>query len=332
MFDRMKRPRRGKGTGDGSGGEEPEAVDYAQAERDKPSFGRRAVPVEGSAEPIDPKPKRAKKRDDDEFFTSEPIEETPATNWRKAAPVAPGEEVKLVKVYKKAEVNAPGRHKQPALEVPPDKSKLTFKREKRFYFAGETADLGMDAGHDGDAQDPDREPEGLRAPEPLVRQEAKDQERVEDRHRRLDDRGEARVDVLLAPGDQPERQGRVEDAEHEAVPPRIAELPNRALAAEAPRDVAEQHGGGEQRADGHHRRRLDLVDRDLDEQVRGAPDGGQRQQHRPVAVHRARLAASARRARRLLPAVPVPSATPASTSARPSREIAVTDSSRKIAP
>ena len=80
MFDRMKRPRRGKGTGDGSGGGgEPEAVEYAQAERDTPSFGRRGVPVE-SAEPT--KPKRAKKRDDDEFFTSEPIEETPATNWR----------------------------------------------------------------------------------------------------------------------------------------------------------------------------------------------------------------------------------------------------------
>src|SRR5687767_1016508 len=139
MFDRMKRPRRGKGTGDGSdGGDQPEAVEYAQAERDKPSFGRRAVPVEGSAEPIAPQPKRAKKKGiDDEFFTTEPVEDTPATNWRKAAPIAPGEEVKLVKVYKKAEINAPGRLKQPALEDPPDESKLTFKREKRFYFAGD---------------------------------------------------------------------------------------------------------------------------------------------------------------------------------------------------
>src|SRR5262245_61345924 len=103
MFDRMKRPRRGKCTGDGSGvGDEPEAVEYAQAERDTPSFGRRGVPVE-NAEQADPKPKRAKKKGvDDEFFTSEPIEETPATNWRKAQPVAPGEEVKLVKVYKKS--------------------------------------------------------------------------------------------------------------------------------------------------------------------------------------------------------------------------------------
>ena len=139
MFDRMKRPRRGKGTGDGSGGEEPEAVEYAQAERDKPSFGRRAVPVEGSAEPVAPPAKRAKKKGvDDDFFTSEPIEDTPATNWRKAAPIAPGEEVKLVKVYKKSpDANTPSRHKQPALEVPPDESKLTFKREKRFYFAGD---------------------------------------------------------------------------------------------------------------------------------------------------------------------------------------------------
>ena len=140
MFDRMKRPRRGKGTGDGSGGgDEPEAVEYAQAERDTPSFGRRAVPVEGSAEPVAPPTKRAKKKGvDDDFFTSEPIEDTPATNWRKAAPIAPGEEVKLVKVYKKSpDANTPSRHKQPALEVPPDESKLTFKREKRFYFAGD---------------------------------------------------------------------------------------------------------------------------------------------------------------------------------------------------
>jgi len=137
MFDRMKRPRRGKGTGDGSGGAEPEAVEYAQAERDTPSFGRRAVPVEGSAEPVTPQPKRPKKRVEEDF-TSEPVEDTPATNWRKAAPIAPGEEVKLVKVYKKAgDVNTPSRHKQPALEVPPDESKLTFKREKRFYFAGD---------------------------------------------------------------------------------------------------------------------------------------------------------------------------------------------------
>ena len=49
-------------------------------------------------------------------------------------------------------------------------------------------------------------------------------QRVEDRHGGLDDRGEAGVDVLLAPGDQPERQRCVERAEDEAVAPGAAQL------------------------------------------------------------------------------------------------------------
>src|SRR6185295_9827450 len=114
MFDRLKRPRRGTGAGDGSDGgdnaEGVDAVEYAQAERDSPTFGRRAVPVDkGEAEPVQPKRSKKPRKDDD--FTSEPVEDTPATNWRKAAPIAPGEEVKLVKVYKKSpEINASSRH------------------------------------------------------------------------------------------------------------------------------------------------------------------------------------------------------------------------------
>jgi hypothetical protein len=139
MLDRLKRPRRGKGTGDGSDGGEADGVEYAQAERDTPTFGRRAVPIgkEGEFESPQPAKPRAKKRKEEDF-TSEPVEESPATNWRKAAPIAPGEEVKLVRVYKKAgETNTPSRLKQPPIETPPDESKLTFKREKRFYFASD---------------------------------------------------------------------------------------------------------------------------------------------------------------------------------------------------
>jgi hypothetical protein len=77
----------------------------------------------------------------------------------------------------------------------------------------------VDPGDDGDAEEPDREPERLRPRQPLVREEAEHEERVEDRDGRLHDRREPGVDVLLAPGDQPERQRRIEDAEHEAVAP-----------------------------------------------------------------------------------------------------------------
>jgi hypothetical protein len=84
----------------------------------------------------------------------------------------------------------------------------------------EPAARGVDAGHDGDADDPDREPQRTRRGEPLVRQELQCDQRVEDRHRRLDDGGEAGVDVLLAPGDQPERDRRVEGAEDQKVAPR----------------------------------------------------------------------------------------------------------------
>ena len=196
----------------------------------------------------------------------------------------------------------------------------------------EVAALRVDAGDDRDAEDPDRETERAHPRQPLVRQEAEDEECVEDRHRGLHDGGEAGVDVLLAPRDQPERQRRVEDAEHEAVLPGRPELREGTLASEPPDEVADQRGGGDERPEGHHRRRLDLVDGDLDEEVRRPPDRGERQEHGPVAVHRVRLAASARRARRLLPTAPVPSATPQSTSASPASATLVTSSSRKTAP
>ena len=87
----------------------------AKSDREAPTFGRRATPVGGKDEifePAPPKPRKQKRQDDD--FTSVPVDETPATNWRKAAPIAPGEEVKLVKVYKRgADINAPGKPKQP---------------------------------------------------------------------------------------------------------------------------------------------------------------------------------------------------------------------------
>ena len=176
----------------------------------------------------------------------------------------------------------------------------------------------MDARDDGDADDPDRESERPCTAQPLVREEAKDEQRVEDRDGGLDDCGQPGVDVLLAPRDQPEGKRRVENAQDEAVAPGGAKLAERAGPAEAPDDVADQHRRREQRAHGHHRRRCDLVDGDLDEEVGRSPDGREEDQHRRVAIH--------------LRTLPVPSATPASTSARPAMLSAVTFSSRKTAP
>ena len=162
-------------------------------------------------------------------------------------------------------------------------------------------------------------PERARAAQPLVREELQCDQRVEDRHRRLHDGGEAGVDVLLAPGDQPERDGRVEGAEDQEVAPGGAYLgracaPSRSarrrsvISTAAARSVAHRH----------HRRGRDLVDGDLDEEVGRSPDSREEDQHRRVAIH--------------LFTLPVPSATPASTSARPAMLSAVTFSSRKTAP
>ena len=77
----------------------------------------------------------------------------------------------------------------------------------------------MDPGDDGDADDSDPEAQCAGAGQPLVREELQRDQRVEDRHRRLHDGSEAGVDVLLPPGDQPERDGRVERAEDQEVTP-----------------------------------------------------------------------------------------------------------------
>src|SRR5689334_1846027 len=138
MLDRMKRPSRDKG--DGTNGGEVADDGLAQSAQGQQAFKDEIF------EPAQPKSKTKKRKSDDYVdFTSQPVEQTPATNWRKATPIAPGEEVKLVRVYKKGPDSESGssstsKLKQPPLEIPPDESKLTFKREKRFYFAGDAED------------------------------------------------------------------------------------------------------------------------------------------------------------------------------------------------
>ena len=134
-----------------------------------------------------------------------------------------------------------------------------------------------------DAGDPDE-------PDPLVREEPGGEDEREDRHRRLRDAGDARVDVRLAPGDEPHRHGGVDDAEHErtdATPARSS--PTARARAHAPRDVGGEQDPREQHAELRHRRRRDVLDGNLDEEVRGAPHRRRAEDQRPVRAHRARL-------------------------------------------
>ena len=71
--------------------------------------------------------------------------------------------------------------------------------------------LGADEERHADESDPDAEEPPAR--DALVVEKAEREHRVEDRHRRLDDRGEPGVDPRLAPREEPERDRRVEQAD-----------------------------------------------------------------------------------------------------------------------
>ena len=108
----------------------------------------------------------------------------------------------------------------------------------------------------------------------------------------------------------------------------VPEPPHSVPRAERDHQVGEQDDARDQRPREHQRTgREPAVDADLDEEVRGAPDGGEREDQRPVPPgHAGTLAARRSRAR------PVASAVPVSTSASPASATAVTASSRKTRP
>ena len=91
----------------------------------------------------------------------------------------------------------------------------------------------------------------------------------------------ARVDVLLAPRDQRERDRAVDDADREPVHPAAR---TSASAARKP-CVATRNAAEEERRERepelHHRRRREVPDGDLDEEVRRAPDRGERADQEP---------------------------------------------------
>ena len=112
---------------------------------------------------------------------------------------------------------------------------------------------------------------------------------VEDRHRRLDDRREAGVDPRLPPGEQPEGERDVDEADDDEPAGVRPDLGERPAAADEDRD---DHGEG-QRGDPDpaedQRGRRELPDGDLDEHEGRAPERRDHEQHHEVAPAHALL-------------------------------------------
>jgi hypothetical protein len=146
------------------------------------------------------------------------------------------------------------------------------------------AALWIEPGEDADSDEPEDDPREAEPPDALARVEPNREHGDEDRHRRVRDRGHARVDVLLTPRDQGERKGHVRDAQDERARARAADFGHGSPETEAKGEERHEHRGREEEAQLHHRRRLDLVHRDLDEEVGRAPDAGHDQEQGHVAA------------------------------------------------
>ena len=142
----------------------------------------------------------------------------------------------------------------------------------------------MHARHDRDSPDPDREPGNTHEPEGLLGKEAETEKRDEDRNRGLRDRCDARVDVRLSPGDEAHRERGVDESENEAGEPGRAQLRERAPGARGCCQVAEEQETRDEEPDVRHRGRRKVLDPDLDEEVRRAPDRREQEEERPVAL------------------------------------------------
>ena len=134
------------------------------------------------------------------------------------------------------------------------------------------------------AGEPDEDPCEPDAVDALARIEPEREQDDEDRHGCVRDRGDAGVDVLLAPGDEDERERRVEEADCEALPAGRPQLAHGLARAQPPDQHRQEHRGGKDEPEEHHRRRLDLVHGDLDEQVRRTPDRGDDREQWDVAA------------------------------------------------
>ena len=136
------------------------------------------------------------------------------------------------------------------------------------------------------ADEADRDAGEPRSRHAHLAEEAERDHRVEDRHGRLDDRGETRVDARLAPREEPERERGVDerdDDEPARLPP---QLPQRLTRADDERREHRQRDRGEPEPAHDQRRRRQLAHRDFDEHERRSPEQCEAEQHGQVpAVH-----------------------------------------------
>ena len=140
----------------------------------------------------------------------------------------------------------------------------------------------MDAREDADADQPEQEPSQPQPGDPFAWLKPHREQDDEDRHGCICDRGDARVDVLLAPRDQRERDRAVDDAEPEALPAEPSHVGYRRRRPSLSRQDSEDERRRDHEPEHDHRRRLEAANRHLDEHVRGAPEGGQRRDIRNV--------------------------------------------------
>ena len=145
----------------------------------------------------------------------------------------------------------------------------------------------VDADERDDAAEADQQPDEAPAGDALARVEAQREQRDDQRRGGDDDRRHGGVDVLLAGGDQRERHGDLEHGEHRQPAAAAAQRPERPRAP----GEEQQHRRAEDDARPREERGRDaVVDRDLDEQVRDAPDRGHREEPGPrPRAHRARI-------------------------------------------
>src|SRR5581483_7600694 len=115
----------------------------------------------------------------------------------------------------------------------------------------------------------------------------------EERHRRVERRGEAAGDVLLRPGDQRERREVVHERDGEHYGP---EAPRRQAPAGYRYD-GEQQQAGDRQPSGDDGRRRHLADDDIDEEKRRAPDEAEQRDRGVVQRTDGRIAGGGRRGR-----------------------------------
>jgi len=134
---------------------------------------------------------------------------------------------------------------------------------------------GVHAEQHPHSDDPDGHAREARRARALLAAEREGEQEGEDRCARHEDAGERRRDPLLTERDQGERGGHLDDREHHD----RAEPPAQATQHAEPQGKRNQHERREGRSDrddgpGRHA----VVERDLDEQVRRAPERAEREQ------------------------------------------------------